>query len=43
MLDSPERRQWSQNGIRYGQSQDLYSMPEVVADYIEAYAGRRGA
>jgi len=43
MLDSPERGQWSQNGIRYGQTQDLYSMPEVVADYIEAYAGRRGA
>jgi UDP-glucose:(heptosyl)LPS alpha-1,3-glucosyltransferase len=42
MLDSPERRQWSENGIRYGQTQDLYSMPEVVADYIEDFAERRG-
>lgn len=38
MLDAPERRQWSQNGIHYGQSADLYSMPEIVADTIEAYA-----
>jgi UDP-glucose:(heptosyl)LPS alpha-1,3-glucosyltransferase len=42
MLDSPERGQWSENGIRYGQTEDLYSMPEVVADYIETCAGRRG-
>jgi UDP-glucose:(heptosyl)LPS alpha-1,3-glucosyltransferase len=42
MLDSPERGQWSENGIRYGQTQDLYSMPEVVVDYIEACAGRQG-
>jgi UDP-glucose:(heptosyl)LPS alpha-1,3-glucosyltransferase len=39
MLDAPERGQWSGNGVRYGQQQDLYSMPVVVADYIEAYAG----
>jgi len=39
MLDSPERRQWSENGIRYGQEEDLYSMPEVVADYLERSAG----
>ena len=43
MLEAPERRQWSENGIRYGRTQDLYSMPEVVADEIEAQAGRRGA
>jgi UDP-glucose:(heptosyl)LPS alpha-1,3-glucosyltransferase len=43
MLEAPERRQWSENGIRYGQTQDLYSMPEVVADVIEAQAGMRGA
>jgi UDP-glucose:(heptosyl)LPS alpha-1,3-glucosyltransferase len=43
MLEAPEREQWSQNGIRYGQMHDLYSMPEVVADYIEAYAGEHGA
>ena len=38
MLDAPERRVWSENGVRYGQQEDLYSMPEVVADYIEDYA-----
>ncbi|HYQ72784.1 MAG TPA: glycosyltransferase family 4 protein [Gammaproteobacteria bacterium] len=43
MLEAPERRQWSENGIRYGQTQDLYSMPEVVADAIEAQSGRHGA
>jgi UDP-glucose:(heptosyl)LPS alpha-1,3-glucosyltransferase len=42
MLDAPERSQWSENGIRYGQTQDLYSMPEVVADYIEAFAEQQG-
>ena len=41
MLDSPERQQWSENGIRYGQQEDLYSMPDVVVAYIEAAAGRR--
>jgi UDP-glucose:(heptosyl)LPS alpha-1,3-glucosyltransferase len=39
MLDSAEREQWSRNGIRYGLEEDLYSMPEVVADYLERYAG----
>jgi hypothetical protein len=38
MLDSAEREQWSRNGIRYGLEEDLYSMPEVVADYLERYA-----
>jgi UDP-glucose:(heptosyl)LPS alpha-1,3-glucosyltransferase len=41
MLDSPERKQWSENGIRYGQEEDLYSMPDVVADYLEHYAGEQ--
>lgn len=41
MLDAPERGEWSENGIRYGRTQDLYSMPEVAADYIEAYAERQ--
>ena len=41
MLDSAEREQWSDNGIRYGLEEDLYSMPEVVADYLERYAGER--
>jgi len=43
MLDAPERKQWSENGIRYGQEQDLYSMPEIVADAIEHYAAKRNA
>ena len=41
MLDSAERGQWSENGIRYGREEDLYSMPEVVADCLERYAGER--
>jgi UDP-glucose:(heptosyl)LPS alpha-1,3-glucosyltransferase len=41
MLDSPERKQWSENGIRYGLEEDLYSMPFVVADYLEHYADER--
>ncbi len=35
MLTSPEREQWRANGIAYGRSQDLYSMPETVATLIE--------
>ena len=38
MLESKQRRQWSENGIRYGREEDLYSMTEVVADHIEAFA-----
>lgn len=38
MLDAPQRRQWSENGVRYGQEQDLYSMPDIVADHIEQCA-----
>ncbi|MEA2094221.1 MAG: glycosyltransferase, partial [Pseudomonadota bacterium] len=41
MLDSPLRNQWSANGIRYGREQDLYRMPEVVADHIEAFSEQR--
>ena len=41
MLDSPERDRWSENGIRYGLEEDLYSMSEVVADYLEHFAGER--
>jgi len=39
MLDSPQRPVWSENGIRYGREEDLYSMPDVVADHIERMAG----
>ena len=35
MLTSPEREQWRANGIAYGRTQDLYSMPESVATLIE--------
>lgn len=38
MLTSPEREQWRDNGIAYGRTKDLYSMPETVATLIEAWA-----
>ena len=41
MLESEQRRQWSENGIRYGREQDLYSMPEVAVNHIEAFAGQQ--
>ena len=34
MLQSPQRSEWSQKGIAYGRSQDLYSMPELAARLI---------
>ena len=37
MLCSPERPRWQANGIRYGQQQDLYSMPQRAADLIEQF------
>lgn len=39
LTDDPS--QWSQNGIRYGQSEDLYSLPQVASDLIERVAQRR--
>jgi len=41
MHDEEKRRRWSTSGIRYGNTQDLYSMPERAADYIEHYAESR--
>lgn len=38
MLTSPEREQWRANGIAYGRTEDLYSMPETVANLIEELA-----
>ncbi|OGT74168.1 MAG: glucosyltransferase I RfaG [Gammaproteobacteria bacterium RIFCSPLOWO2_02_FULL_57_10] len=35
MLLSDQRSQWRANGIRYGQTADLYSMPTTVAGLIE--------
>lgn len=38
MLSSSVRReQWRANGIAYGRTQDLYSMPETVATLIEEF------
>lgn len=41
MLTSPEREQWRANGINYGRTQDLYSMPETVAVLIEDLAHKK--
>ena len=38
MLCSDKRAQWRANGIAYGQTEDLYSMPETVATMIEQLA-----
>jgi UDP-glucose:(heptosyl)LPS alpha-1,3-glucosyltransferase len=34
MLDSDEKSQWKDAGIRYGKNADLYEMPETVASFI---------
>ena len=36
MLESPKAREWRENGIRYGQTHDLYSMTTHAADLILA-------
>ncbi len=36
MLTSDQRNSWHNNGIRYGQSVDLYSMPATVAGLIQS-------
>lgn len=36
ILMSPDRQGWIKNGRNYSLSQDLYSMPQFVADYIES-------
>ncbi len=41
MLTSPEREQWIKNAHQYAQSEDLYSMPERVVDFIEQIATRK--
>jgi len=38
MLVAPERTQWRANGIQYGRTHDLYSMPQVAAEMILAGA-----
>lgn len=34
MLDSDEKSQWQDAGIRYGKTADLYDMPETVASFV---------
>ena len=34
MLQSPQRGEWSERGIEYGRTQDLYRMPELAAQMI---------
>lgn len=41
MLQSPQRSEWSSNGITYGQTQDLYRMPELAAELIAAAGAGR--
>jgi UDP-glucose:(heptosyl)LPS alpha-1,3-glucosyltransferase len=39
LLSAPERlKAWGRNGIAYGRTQDLYSLPEKAADLIERAA-----
>lgn len=38
MLVSECHEEWANNGIQYGRCEDLYSLPEVAADLIEAAA-----
>jgi UDP-glucose:(heptosyl)LPS alpha-1,3-glucosyltransferase len=35
MLISPQRTHWGQNGLSFAKSNDIYSLPERAADYIE--------
>ena len=36
ILLSPERPGWIENGRNYSETQDLYAMPQFVADFIES-------
>ncbi len=38
MLISPQRQHWSENGLRYAETADLYSMPETAVSLIEQFA-----
>ncbi len=41
MLTSEQRDSWRHNGIQYGRSEDLYSMPETAVDIIESLLAAR--
>ncbi|MES3006742.1 MAG: glycosyltransferase family 4 protein [Pseudomonadota bacterium] len=43
MLTSEERDSWRRKGVQYGQSEDLYSMPETAVDIIESVLVSRRA
>lgn len=34
LTSAPERKRWSENGIRYGRQHDLYSRPQMATDII---------
>lgn len=38
MLTSLDQQDWSENGVAYGKSQDLFSMPQTAASLIERFA-----
>jgi len=35
------RKRWRENGIAYGQSEDLYQMADVAAQFIQRHCGER--
>jgi len=41
MLTSPERERWRKNGITFGRTADLYSLPQRAAEVILETAGKR--
>ncbi|MEN8261059.1 MAG: glycosyltransferase family 4 protein [Pseudomonadota bacterium] len=43
MLTCPDPAKWSKNGIAYGMTEDLYSLPDVAADLIEAVGRKKRA
>lgn len=43
MLNSPERGQWSRNGMAYARCADIFSMPDQAADLIVARVVARAA
>ncbi|MCL4133063.1 UNVERIFIED_CONTAM: hypothetical protein GTU68_031446 [Idotea baltica] len=42
MMDKDKLKQWSEQALRYADSEDLYSMPEKVAAIIETMAEQKG-
>ncbi|NQY25709.1 MAG: glycosyltransferase family 4 protein [Piscirickettsiaceae bacterium] len=42
MLQSDGSEKWSENGLAYAESEDLYSMPEKVADIIDNMVTEKG-